>query len=201
MNCPHCRVTLDFRDRICRKCRYFLQESRVIEIEPRRAPPPAVRALTSLKPLVIFPAALIPGGGHLVTGQWIKAGLYFALTVGLLTVSLMGFNQTIGRMLFGLAVSAHAYSIFDLTPWNRTGPPWLRGAIMGGLLLGLMLAYWPFLGWMVETILASEASRGGHRFEFREITFGQILFMAVTFLITFWVTARMSRKIWDDSRT
>jgi hypothetical protein len=149
MTCPHCGAPRTWEDRVCRKCRYCFEEGRIIEVHPQRASSRPRRGAIVLWQIGIGVAALVPGFGHLLKLQ-IFRGLCLFAAVGSLQCLSLAFHATLaGQLLFGAAVSAHALSILDVTPWRRSDGP-IRGVAMAGLLAVLMMAYWPLVMHLVN---------------------------------------------------
>jgi hypothetical protein len=165
VTCTHCGAPRAVADRICKKCRFFFEEGRVVNLRPPRAgdqgelPGAAMargatrsvnaaltsaRAMTSVLPLAAF-AGVVPGAGHLLKGLR-RRGIQWGFAVlALLALSMLLFSSLLGQVLFGLAVAAHSYSIFELTPWRDDPRP--RARIFGilGIQILLLFIWWPLL--------------------------------------------------------
>lgn len=212
MNCPKCGLAHSLAERVCRRCKYFFEEDRYLSIEPPRSgrpvPDPARRSLDfpavaerlASRAWVVYTAALIPGLGHMLSGNRKRGWIYCALSIGLMILSILLFSGTAGQILFGLAVSIHAYSIFELTPWSRVAEPLHRIVAMGVLLLGLQLIYWPLMVFLANRLVASrrverESSGSFPGFSPRWVA------VALLVALIFWASRAASRFRWLKRRT
>ena len=136
MTCIKCGMKRNLKDRVCPRCKYLFDEDRFISVEPpRAAASPSPRRASwgagwekielTLSRFALL-AALIPGLGHLIRGFRVRAAIYFGLVVGLMLLGVVGFASSGGQILFGLAISIHAFSVFDLTPWKSAPSAMVR---------------------------------------------------------------------------
>lgn len=174
MTCPKCGLPRMLHDRVCRRCKYFFDEDRHIEVIPPRAGPGAPAAAVRRRigaalggarfgGPVAFLAGLIPGLGHLMLDLRMRALLFACGVPLLLGLSVLWFGDTPGQVLFGLAVSLHAYSLYDLTAWSTSPDARVRLGALGGILTVFLLAYWPFMQWLANRFLAPQVTNAGGR--------------------------------------
>jgi len=151
--CPKCGLQMAGGERVCRRCKYFVEEGRFLNLEPMTLSPsreaPKVmtpqnrlRSWWQRRPEVssrsLYAAAVIPGLAHLICRErrgWSYLGGVLALLVG----GLMLLPGAMSQMLIGLAAGVHAYSIFTLTPYSQTPVLWVR--IIAITLLSLILSF------------------------------------------------------------
>ena len=193
MKCPKCGLGRTLADRVCRRCKYFFEEDRFIALEPPRN-------LTDVPPIpkwFIFMASVIPGLGHLLSGRVARGLILFSITILLGALSIANFDTTIGRALFGLAVSAHAFSIFDLTTWSASPDAACRAVAMGGILAGVTVTYWPLLTWIADRTIRPGLGSRDRWYGVAAPAAEQIammLFLFVAFVIaTVWLRGRFGR--------
>jgi hypothetical protein len=204
MKCPKCGLARSLEDRVCRRCKCLFDEDRFIGVEPPRAgaSAPGGRRWRELalemqsRPRFLVFASLLPGLGHTLAGNPRRGLLLFGIVLALAVPSALLFSTTVGQMLFGLAVSAHAYAVFDVSPWSRAPEPRSRGLAMGLILGALLVLYWPLLG-----LLADRFVRPGHLpansfwVGLRSLGAVQILFMAAFFIASLWFSVWLARRL------
>lgn len=201
MKCPKCGMARAIDDRVCRRCRYFFEEDRFVDVVPPRAGGPAIprrprRMSARTKTRLVYAASLVPGLGHAISGSPRKGAILFGIVAALAAASVAWFTGPVGRICFGLAVSAHAYSIFDLTPWSRSPEARHRAVAMGALLCGLLLLYWPALTFLANRYVRPRAVAEGRPFAgIATPGIEQIVFLVALFAISFWLSLWLSRKL------
>ncbi|MBI2901733.1 MAG: hypothetical protein HYY17_16230 [Planctomycetes bacterium] len=201
MNCPKCGMARAIDDRVCRRCRYFFEEDRFVDVVPPRSGGPALpREPRPLSPRartwLVYAAALVPGLGHFLSGNRRRGLFFFGLVAVLATLSVLLFTQLVGRICFGLAVSAHAFSIFDLTPWGRSPELHHRVLAMGAILCGLLVLYQPVLSWLANRFVRPEAVAAGRTFGGVSTPgLGQFAFLAILFIVSVGVSLWLSRRL------
>jgi hypothetical protein len=97
---------------------------------------------------------------------------FLALAAGFLAFLL--FPSAAGQVLMGLAISVHAYSIFDLTPFRSEPRLPLRVLVMGLLLVGLMVLYGPVMSALTynKEVIGQSQEGDYHRILVRETRLG-----------------------------
>ena len=106
------------------------------------------------------------------------------------------FSNFLGRILFGLAVSAHAYSIYDLTSWSRSSEPRTRAVAIGGILAGMLLLYWPLLSFLANLFVGSVRVQVDNVFGVRPPSVTtQFIFIVIGFALTIWFSAWLGRRL------
>jgi hypothetical protein len=165
VNCSACGAPRAIADRICKKCRLFFEEGRVVDLAPPRrgdgqAGGPGREALGDLavelklrlratrdRAVVAWPVlvvfGIVPGAGHVLHGLRSRGLGWFAAVGGLLAVSTVLFGNIVGQVLLGITVGVHAYSIFELTPFRSDPRPGVRMFAVVGLQFLLMTLWWP----------------------------------------------------------
>ncbi len=202
MNCPKCRMARSLEDRVCRRCKYVFDEDRFISVEPLRASSPAPKPRLPRAPLpgwAIHVASLVPGLGHVLLGRRIRGAAYFGVVAVLMMLSTVWFTSGSGRLLFGLAVSAHAQSMFELTPWAKSESLRTRLIAIGVILAGLMFLYWPLLAALADRFVAPGQRELGRRWGgLQDLMFDQVLLLVLlggaSLLLSRWLGRRLSRR-------
>jgi len=208
MRCPKCGFERPLNDQVCRRCKYVFDEDRFLDLTPPRAegrgqpfmaPSPVDDRLTHLlsQPWIPPVASLIPGLGQYIQRRPFAAIIYFLLVAGLLILSVIHFSKTSGQMLFGIMVSTHATCILDTTPWRKTPEARTRILGMAGLLVCLMLLYWPLLTLLANTFVRVETPRIDHgEIRVARVDYTtQIIVMSVTFAVSAAASAWVSKRI------
>lgn len=163
MNCPKCGLARALTDRVCRRCKYFFDEDRFIEIpspssDAMAAPLDSARLglwagvrrrMQSLRErpwaraVATFAAALVPGLPQALSGRRRRGAAFLGLVSGLLGGAILLFPSDVGSVLYGAAISAHAYGIFEESPWSRHLDWKRRLFAMVCVLAALMIFYGP----------------------------------------------------------
>jgi hypothetical protein len=209
MNCPKCRLDRALVDLVCRRCKYVFEEDRFLRVAPRRAAQrpwwekmrdiELTKRLPRLRvpPWIKYVAAIVPGAGHILTGRAAKGLILLGLAAMCAMFSLMHFSRTSGQMMFGFAVSVHAFSIFDLTPFRRSHGAVQRAVAMGLILAATMTAYWPLaIVLSNKYLLPIRLTRNDQDFVPSPLGPGQLITMGILFALSIafasWVSRRLS---------
>jgi len=156
--CPKCRLNMAQSDRVCRRCKYIVEEGRYLQMAelhvPENDPPRVVRHAFRRGLLrrdffsfdlfrrwrgdstFVYLASLIPGVGHMVCREVRRGVLYCCAVAALVLVGIFTFGG-IGQALIGLAACVHTYSIYELTPQRQMAEAWPRAVCV--LLICLVL--------------------------------------------------------------
>jgi hypothetical protein len=214
VNCPRCGEARSLEDIVCRRCKFFFEEGRFIEVTPPRAANPAshptrrsgissflsrcVSRIPRCQGLGVNLASLIPGLGHVLIGRCRRGVDFFLLVLVLAALSVILFGQMAGHLVFGLAVSVHAYSIFVLTRWRASPARWKRIAAMMGILALLLGLYWPLIQFLADCFVQRRRMTYEWRSTWGETFAVQLLLVAlgiaVSIALAFWVGRLFSSR-------
>ncbi len=215
MTCPACGAPRAIADRICKKCRLFFEENRVVALAPPRrgdapAGAPGADALRDLaigfklrfqqtrdRAAVAWPilalVGVIPGAGHVLHGIRSRGVVWFATVGGLLAVSTVLFGNLVGQVLLGVTVGAHAYSIFELTPWRLDPRASARIVAIVGLQLALMTLWWPLVRLLADARVSAISVGYRQRDTAWDVTAGRAVTSAV---LTLGLVAAAFLAVW-----
>jgi hypothetical protein len=156
-------------DRICRRCHYFFEEDRVLELRPPRAADRHAarpwakgsafrlwwgeRRMRPPRWQTLALAGLVPGLGHVLSHDSRRGVIFFAAVAGGLAASSVMFRSIFGQALFGLAMGAHAYSIWELTPMRTLGSAPVRMAGVIAIQGVLAVLYWPLMTYLADLFI------------------------------------------------
>ena len=202
MNCPKCGNPVALKERICPSCKYFAEQDRYVTVAPQvaseRRPPRHLSWLARFRlgsearrvqaakrfwgmrwPFRLL-AGIVPGLGHLIIGDWRRAGIYFALVAGLLMES-VSHMAGIGPIMIGVAAVVHSYSMFEHLPEDIRQGLLSRVAAIGVLLAILLTYIYTPLNENLTRLLAPQQIRPGRAWVFT-VNYGLTAFYLALFV-------------------
>jgi hypothetical protein len=187
-------------DRVCRRCRFYFEEGRYIDVQPPRASRRRSRLNLRIPRWSVYAAAAVPGLAHVVLGQRRRGLCFLVAYIVLMSMGVIFFADFLGQILFGIALSVHAYSILDLTAWKRTESVVVRSFSMLGVVLILFMVFWPIMDHLALVLVYPNEGSGARTFGgFGGIGLGQIVAIGVLFVISIFASLWLRRTLTRNS--